>query len=240
MYKKHIALLVFGAVFPLIVVPATHANSILAGAPNTQTASGCPCIYPLSLSGNIERAVQFSLSGGEHVTSIDVSLADLSAGVPVTLSLVSALTGPATTFGTFNFTTTNSLSDILTGNLNQNLAAGTYYLVLAGTVPPNSNLGWLVSDGTLTQNAGTVADGEWGSGDSGATWSFESNALPLCQSTGSLCHPGVFAVIGAPVAPTPEPASLFLMGSGLLSIGYRVRKGLPRFHKKIPRNGGLC
>jgi hypothetical protein len=240
MYKKHIALLVLGAVYLLLVVPATHANSVLVGALNANSAVSCPCLYSLSLSGNVERAVQFSLSGAEHVTSIDVTLADLSAGVPVTLSLVSALTGPATTFGTFQFTTTNSPSDAFMGTLNKNLAAGTYYLILAGTVPPNGNLGWLVSDGTLTQNSGTVADGEWGSGDSGATWSFESNALPLCQSTGSLCHPGVFAVIGAPVAPTPEPASLFLMGSGLLSIGYRVRKGLPRFHKKIPRNGGLC
>jgi hypothetical protein len=79
--------------------------------------------------------------------------------------------------------------------------------------------GWLLSDGTLVQNAGTVANGMWQG--TGATWIFLDSSSPFCPP----CDPGVFALNGGTtIASTPEPASMALLGSGLIGLGARLRK----------------
>lgn len=224
MHKKAITLFIFAtSVFLSLAVPATRADSTLVAAPNVPTTgpcSGANCFY---IVGNgAETATQFSLSGPEFVTTINFDFLGRSQpGIPVTLSLVSALTGSATTFGSFDFTTTSSSVDAFTATLDQNLAAGTYYMLLTAS-PSGGDLavGWVDSDGTLIQNAGTVADGQW-TGD-GTTWVFNDNSNPACQVEGSsVCFPGVFAVNGTPATNVPEPGTMALLGTGLLFLGGR-------------------
>jgi hypothetical protein len=212
--------LLFVAITMLLLLTPTllRADITLVGA-DSCTGAPIDCSYGYYVNPPNESAVQFSLSTASYVSTIDVTLGDSGTDSTGVLSLVSNLTGPATTYGSFALGplpySYNSNEETVV--LDQNLAAGTYYLVLAG-LNSEGDINWGVSDGTYIQNGGTITSGEWSSGDSGTTWQFYGVDNPVC-SVG--CYAPMFDVNGTPdLTPTPEPASGVLMLLGAAVLGF--------------------
>lgn len=203
----------------LVLFTSALYGDVLLSAPNPNTNP--ISFWPVNTSGPREEAQQFSLSGTYFVTTIDLTLFNLAQGNLYTLSLVSALTGPATTYASFNLSGNCCESDPQSVTLDQTLTAGTYYLLLQAVNVGFSDGGWQNSDGTLVQNAGTIANGMWQSIDGGATWNFFDTTSQDCAD---VCFAGVFTVNGTSETPVPEPASLMLLGSGLLLGARRFRR----------------
>jgi hypothetical protein len=168
-------------------------------------------------------AAEFTLSGSEYVTTIDVVLLDSSL---CDYSLQNSLTGSITTFASAVLTapTTGPSTEAMT--VDTMLTAGTYYLI--GAKDPASPLavpGWYVSDGsTFVTVAGSVTNGVWfgGPGNTGP-WGFTSG-----EADGYTYSAPTFTVNGSTV---PEPGSLALLAAGLIviySLRARYRAGLRR------------
>ena len=209
----------------LLAPRGLRADTVLLAAPNLSSNGGTGFFYsPVGSQGTVlnEAANQFSLSAAALVTTIDVTTVELVNAHPFTLSLRSSLSGPD--IASFSFTGVGLLTaDPHTMTLDQNLAAGTYYLILSSTDLEEG--GWALSDNTLLQNTGTIFDGIWFTGDGGATWNSFTSADLNCQSEApgaSACGPLVFTIHGA--SAIPEPASVFLMVTGLASLALRSRR----------------
>lgn len=214
---------------PLLASTA-HADSVLVGTgPNPFTGLDCPCGWLVASPGwsglpadGYEVAVQFSLSGPVFVSTIDLSL-ESYPGDSMDLDLVNSLTAPTMDD---EFTITGGAGYPFIGHsvtLNSDLAAGTYYLILSASSGAVEIDEWEGSDGTLIQNAGTVTNGQWISSDDGATWTLFNNSVGSCVQYPS-CYVGIFAVNGTPGAATPEPSTLFLLGTGLLAMAAYCRR----------------
>jgi hypothetical protein len=216
--------LLFGSIATLLfLTPISRADAVLVGADG---CSGSPlsCSYGYyvnppkdAFDNSGQAAVQFSLSNASYVSTMDVRLGntDFTGNATAMLSLVSSLTGSATTYASFTLGplpySYNSNEETVT--LDQNLAAGTYYLVLAG-LNTQESVSWDDSDGSYTQNAGTIAAGQWLSTDNGTTWDFYAANDPRCDPVG--CNAAMFDVNGTPSSsPVPEPTSLVLLVPGV-------------------------
>jgi hypothetical protein len=143
---------------------ASPPATVLVAAPNTSGS-----YYGMCCNGNDSSAGEFTLSGGEYVTTIDVVLLGSSI---YDFSLQNSLTGSITTFASAVITAPATGPNTEAMTVNATLPAGTYYLV--GTEDPASTLhapGWYVSDGTFVTYAGTVTNGVWSS-SSGPTGPF--------------------------------------------------------------------
>ncbi len=210
-----------GCVVVLLFLITPLYGDVLLSAPNALTNP--ISFWPVGNGNTLvtQEALQFSLSGTSFVSTLDLTLYTLDGNSTYSLSLVSALTGPATTYATFTFGANCCEADPHTVTLNQTLNAGTYYLVLGTNSIEFTGGGWQNSDGTLVQNAGTIANGMWKSIDGGATWIFHDNTDPNCFGD---CFAGVFTLNGTAETPVPEPTSLALMGSGLIGLGGSIRR----------------
>jgi len=153
---------------------------------------------------------EFTLSGTTQINTVSLGIDDLSASF-YTVAIVNSLAG-----GTVEWTSpsVNTSSPVFSPT-SLTLAPGTYFLIGPTT---GSGYGWLQSGGTLTQIGGTVGSGFWSSLNQGAGWNFETNnnSDPLQFDITGTTGGGV----------TPEPASLLLLGTGLLSVAGTVRKKL--------------
>jgi PEP-CTERM motif-containing protein len=154
---------------------------------------------------------EFTLSGTTQINTVSLGIGDGSLTF-YTVAIVDSLTG-----GTVEWTSpsVNTSNPVFTPS-SLTLAAGTYFLIGPTT---GDGLGWLQSGGILTQTGGTVGSGFWVSGDQGASWLPTSinNSDPLqFDITGTTGGSGV----------TPEPSSLFLLGTGLLGCAGFLRRKL--------------
>jgi len=208
-------------VFLMLMGPAAFSNQaradvILVSAPSA--GGSYYGMYCVSCVG-----AEFSLTGSTHISTIDVTL----------------FTPAATSFTTFDFSlmssaTTTIASQALTApvgaestevmNVDETLAAGTYYLVgnvpgYAGTtVTPGGVDGWVLSTGVYDETAGTITSGV--GNFVGTTW---TEYAPDASYTSP-----AFTVNGPSTTSTgvsPEPSTMAMLASGvLLLVGIRSRR----------------
>jgi hypothetical protein len=167
-------------------------------------------------------ADSFTLSGSNTLTSVDFgawnSVGDTITSIQWAITTGTPFTGSSVTL----FSGTASVSDLLTlapnsfgfnifsdsfGLPSLSLGAGTYYLELQGAVVPNGDPAyWDSNDGPSTayQNFDGLLTG-----------------FPNCNTS---CSES-FTIYGSPSSATPEPGTLTLLGSGLISlVGLRRRR----------------
>jgi hypothetical protein len=159
---------------PLLLTTCIDCEQILLDAPNNGY------FYYGMYSPDV-RAASFTLSSNKYVTTINVTLhtPDTTSFTTFEFSLQDSCTSPSTTFASASFTVPPEQISSETINVNQNLPAGTYYIV--GVVPgydeipvtPGDVMGWMISTGVYKSAAGTIADGVWI--NYGSTCSFNSN-----------------------------------------------------------------
>ncbi|HXN49488.1 MAG TPA: PEP-CTERM sorting domain-containing protein [Bryobacteraceae bacterium] len=156
--------------------------------------------------GQYGPASEFTAAAGGNVSQIDVALASISNG-DATVSLWTANAGvPDVELGSWNVTPTDSFGlccdvvmiPVLAG---PSLTTGqTYFLAI------QSATGFLAWNQNNQNVSGTLAE----SLDGGATWPETSQGQAL----------GAFDVLSG----VPEPATLTLLGAGLLCLLARARK----------------
>jgi len=176
--------------------------------------SGLPCAvsdsFTLSSFSTLTGAqIGLWLFQGDTATNVDWSIGTTPFGSNIGSGTAAALTG---TFE-FNNGTYNIYES--TFSLSGGLAAGTYYLTLQDLVGSDGGLGyWDETDGPSAAFGSAVGN---------------VNLNPVCGTTG---YPGTlggtcsesFEIYGSPANATPEPASLVLLGSGMLILAGFMHK----------------
>lgn len=177
---------------------ATNVGWTISGASSAVSEFVCANQFVSGASGSVSDVIlPLNYASGDPNATIDVQLVADNANMPGTV-LESWTVGTSGTFGSW------SAPETLTGDGSASLAAGTsYWLVLSPTNVGNSDL-WAV----LNYN------------EAGAT------GLDLYnQGSGWASNPG--ATLGAfevDVAPTPEPATMTLLGLGIAGLIARRRR----------------
>lgn len=166
-------------------------------------------------------AQSFTLTSTISVSAINVAVGGFSNG-PLLLQLTNAI-GPTATPANLLFQAqiTPNLPftlEWLSSATTLTLAPGNYFLIMS-TTTGSSNSGWIRYSGTLG-SAGSVG---------GTLWTFDlSNVntgfLPASNWFNCGCGNLGFELVGQPVNPVPEPATLLLVGSGLAAGWLKRRK----------------
>jgi len=203
MNRKAILLLALAVAF-LLFIPQARADEVLVSAPGTGPGYfGMYC--------NTCAAASFTLTGTYDVSTIDVVLFTPTGSAFTTFdfSLQSSVTSPVTPIATASVTAGSGITTEAL-NISEVLSAGTYYLVgnvpgYAGTNPTTNGVdGWVVSNGTYDDAAGTITDGIWEGG-------------PIVFSLDPRYPSLAFTVNGSP-AGMPETSTISLLGMGLAGI----------------------
>ena len=190
-------------------------------------------------------ASQFFVSYGQTLTSVSL---ELSAATPLdggSLNVVlmpnnggappyTTISDPSTSSGKLatltNYTVLGTIQDsslsqtsaLVTLNTDVSLSAGSYWI---GTQTP-------LLPGNTNPTTGTYGSAQWWWTQSGAsvpvTNNFNSvgNVGPL--AVGGASNPGAYELIVNTSVPTPEPATIAILGGALAGLGYVRRKNAKR------------
>jgi hypothetical protein len=195
-----------------------HADAVYSNFGPGQTFS--TTAYVIGTVPGLNQLIASPFTPTESATLTDTILAMRTRpgtpGInPVTVFIESSLNGaPGSILDTLNqvgtIGTTSSLIDFTCSSCSL-LNAGTMYFVVAYQSSPAEEQGWNLSVGPTT----TIYDNAIGSPT--GPWSEDSNSSP-----------GAFEVNGT-VGATPEPSSIALFGTGVLTLaGVARRKFLSR------------
>lgn len=182
-------------------------------------------------NGNGQQAAAISFTAATNQTNLSMTapLNGFGASETVTWWITNSL-GPSTTganvidTGTFAGPAGSCCSPpaitftIFSG---ENLAAGTYYVVLSTIGTPNNNTGWIFTNSPSVSSTGSLSYGNsfiTALGPNGFAPDFSYFSSPNVQLE--------FDMTSDQVVSTPEPGSLFLLGSGLIGAGSFVRRKL--------------
>ena len=209
-----------GVAFLLAVACAPRANA----SPVTYTLS----MNNIGVSGTIGTVTVTDVSGGVQVSiamnsgfSIKLNGGDIAFNLGTSATdTPGAISFDSITFGSTTITSPNiSTGSVSSKNISQ---FGVFdfdipNLMCAGTGTDSCGHGVVSADDLVFTVSGlTTAD--FGSGS--------AFAIHFCTASGSNCGPNTGFASNAPTAPTPEPGSLFLLGTGLIGLGAAVRRRL--------------
>jgi len=199
---------------------SANASTMLLSAPSTSGS-----YYGMYSDYGI--AAEFTLASPYHVSTIDVELRTPSNATITTFdfSLQNSLAGQSTIFANVGITAPLGMGSTQVMNVDQDLRAGTYYLlsIIPGYVgtpaTPGDVNGWFVSDGSYINPAGAVADGIWFMGNSNPNFVTGDHAV-----NGHTYHytAPVFTVNGNPIA-VPVPPSFYLFGTGIIGLALKYK-----------------
>ncbi|MGA3169019.1 MAG: PEP-CTERM sorting domain-containing protein [Terriglobia bacterium] len=193
--------------FLLMATGATFASTVDVGASGY---NGKSWANENDSDGYQQLAQQFTLNQSSDITSI--SLAGQSGTGTYDYEISNSLTG-GTVY--WSDSLTNPSGPSFSG-LDLNLGAGTYYLLSLAQYPATG--GWN-SSSSVVEMGGTVQPGFWYVNGLGGTWSY--------VSSNNVYTPLQFDISGTTGGQTvPEPASIVLLASGLVSLGAALRRKL--------------
>jgi hypothetical protein len=161
-------------------------------------------------------AFSFSPSQTATVTGADLALAALGSATPLTVYIESSTGGAPGTIldtltqaGSYSTYPTTAVVNFTCSGTCSTLDAGTTYWIVGQQTDPGNTAYWMSSfsdTGTWYYNAANSATGPWTAATAGDNFS-------------------AFDVTGTPAtSPIPEPASVALLGSGLVGIAAAMRR----------------
>jgi PEP-CTERM motif-containing protein len=202
---KKLLLLVAALLLPLFA----RADTVLYN--NLGPGNSYNCCIGWTIGIGFTQGDQFTASATANLSSIDIALAYASG--PTNGDIVSLYTDAGGMPGTLleqwtatnlpNFGTTSNSPIVLTSTNHPLLMAGNQYWLIASPIDQNSNNPW-----------------NWN--DTGAVGNHYVNGSV------SLNTQGAFAVFGTTGGSVPEPASMFLLGTGLIGGAASLRKRLKK------------
>ena len=136
-----------------------------------------------------------------------------------TAYLSTSIGSGATALFTDPFSFPNSGQATLTLFSGLSLGPGTYYLVLAANFD-NLDTAWLSSTNAVI----TMASGVSGNGFGVAGFANVDSGDPPASTWTALNENLLFSVTGTQSGATPEPPALILLGSGLMSLAFFLRR----------------